>query len=182
MQPPRTPLNAIGQLMVVIAVFGCSLAIPQLVNSPDRLVLDCLLGVLTTFILLNLLAGMLLGKPCPACSRWALRRLARHRHYYRCSACRARFKRFGFGPWLDASGPGDAARYRRPAEAGTWKGYAAPGKLDGSTSGHLLRSKRSRDLLAEVRRRPPRAGAGWWLREAEGRVRRFLKNRYDMEE
>src|SRR4029077_7142045 len=152
------------------------LAVPRLVNSPERLVMVAVVGVLTTFVLLDVLVEMAFGKLCPGCSRRALRRLARHPNYYRCSACRARFKRFGFGPWLDASGPEDADRYRSPTEAGIWKGYAAPEKLDSSTSGHLLRNKRSRDLLAEVKRRPPRPGAGRWRKEAERKIRKFLKN------
>jgi hypothetical protein len=182
MQPPRTPRYAIGQVMVAIAVLASLLAVPRLVHSPERLVMAAVVGMLTTLALLDVLVEMACGQPCPACSRWALRRLARHRHYYRCSACRARFKRFGCGPWLDASGPEDAARYRRPTEAGTWKGYAAPEELDGSASGHLLRSKRSRDLLAEARRRPPRPGASPWLEEAKRKVRKFLKNWQEMEE
>ena len=182
MQPPRTPRHTIGQLMVVIAVLASLLAVPRLVHSPERLVMVAVVGVLTTLALLNVLIEMALGKTCPACSRRALRRLARHPHYYRCSACRARFKRFGFGLWLDASGPEDAARYRKPTEAGTWKGYAAPEELEGSASGRLLRSKRSRDLLAEVRRRPPRPGAGRWRKEAERKVRKFLKNLHTLDE
>ncbi len=182
MQPLRTPLNAIGQLMMAIAVFASGLAVPRLVHSPEFLGMAAVVGWLTTLVLLGVLVEMAFGKPCPACSRRALLRLARHCNYYRCSACRARFKRFGFGPWLDASGPEDAARYRRPTEAGTWTGYTAPEKLDGSTSGHLLGSKRSRDLRAEIWRRPPRPGGGRWLQEAERRVRKFLKNRHDLDE
>ena len=99
------------------------------------------MALLAGFFLLHFLVGEFVGYPCPACSRWALRRLARHRHYYRCSACGARLKRYGLGPWLDATGPQDAARYRKPTDAGTWKGYEPPGRLDDSTSGHLLENQ-----------------------------------------
>ena len=71
---------------------------------------------------------------------------------------RGRFKRSGLGPWLDASGPEDAARYQQRTEAGTWKGFAAPKDLGATTSGRLLQSKRTRDLPGELdtsRTRPP---------------------------
>jgi hypothetical protein len=173
MPAPRRLRYTIGQLMVVIAFSAGLLAAP-------RLGVVCVAGVLTTLVLVGALLEMVLGKSCPACARRALRRLARHRHYYRCSACRARFKRFGSGPWLDASGPEDEDRYRRPA--GIWKGYAAPKELKGTSSGVLLGSKRSRDLPGEVRRRPPRPAAGRRLEEAERKVRQFLKNLHDLEE
>src|SRR5262245_6945087 len=134
MRPPRKPRYTIGQLMVVIAGVACSLAIIRLVNSPYRLVVVCLVGFLATFVMLNRMVEMVLGKRCPACSRGSLRRLARHRRYYRCSVCRTRFKRIGFGPLRDASGTDDAARYRKATEAGIWKAFAVPEKLDGSTS------------------------------------------------
>jgi hypothetical protein len=170
--------------MLGIAIFASLLAIPQLVNSPDRLVgffLVGVSGVLTTLVVLNRLVDLVLGKSCPACSRGTLRRLARHRHYYRCSACRARFKRFGHGPWLDASGPDDAARYRKPTEAGIWKGFAVPEKLDGSTSGLLLQNKRSRDLPGEVKRRPRQPSAGRRLEQAARKARKYLMRLHDME-
>jgi ribosomal protein L37AE/L43A len=182
MPSPRTRRHTIGQLMTVIAVLAGLLAVPRLVRSPDRLVGVAVLGILVTFALSDVLVAMVFGRACPSCSRRELRRLARNRHYYRCSACRARFKRFGYGPWLDASGAEDADRYRGRAEAGTWKGYAAPEELEGSTSGQLLRGKRSRDPLGEVRRSPPRLGAGRRLEEAARKVRKFLKNRQAVEE
>jgi hypothetical protein len=168
--------------MVVIAVLAISLAVPRLLNSPDRLVGVCFVGVLATLVLLNASIEVVLGKPCPVCSRRALRRLARHRHYYRCQACWAQLKRFGFGPWLDASGPEDAARYRKPSEAGIWKGFDVPRNLKGSSSGVLLGSKRSRDILDEVKQHPPRPEAGRRLKQAEKKVREFLRRRQDMEE
>jgi hypothetical protein len=182
MQLTRKPRYTIGQLMTGIAVLASLLAVPRLIHSPDRLIGTCFLGVLATLALLNALIEVVFDLPCPACSRRTLRRLARHRHYYRCSACRARFKRFGSGPWLDASGPDDAARYRKPSEAGTWKGFAVPKKLDGSSSGRLLGSKRSRDLPGEVRRYSRQPAGEQRLREAERRVRKFLKNLYNTED
>jgi len=61
-----------------------------------------------------------------------------------------KLKWFGLSPWLDASGPEDAARYRKRSEAGTWKGFAAPKVLGTTTSGRLLQSKRTRDLPGEL--------------------------------
>src|SRR5262249_19653900 len=108
----------IGQVMIGIAVLASLLAVPRLVFSPDYMVMVCLVGLLTTLVVLNVLVEMVFGMPCPSCGCWTLRRLVRHRRYYRCSVCRARFKRFGFGPWLDASGPEDAFRFRKPTDAG----------------------------------------------------------------
>ncbi len=167
--------------MLVIAVFAASLALPRLMNSPDRLVVGCLIGVLATLVLINKVIEVICGKPCPACSRRALRRLARHRHYYRCLECRSQLKRFGFGPWLDASGPDDARRYHKPSEAGVWKEYAVPEKLDGSSSGLLLQSKRSGELVGEIHPPPRSAGDRRRLEEAEKKVRKFFVHRHDEE-
>jgi hypothetical protein len=176
------PRYTIGQIMVGIAVVAGVLAIPRLVNSPARPVALCFLGVLATLVLLNGAIDAVFGKVCPACSRRALRRLARHRHFYRCSVCRARYKRFGFGPWLDASGPEDAGRYRKPTDAGVWKGFDVPKDLKGSSSGALLGSKRTRDPLDVVRQYPPKRDSGHRLEEAEKKVREFLKRRREAEE
>src|SRR4051794_38017439 len=111
--------STIGQAMVAIAVLASLLAVPQLVVSPDRVVMVSLVGLLTALAVLHVLVESIIGLPCPSCGRWSLRRLARHRRFYRCSACRGRFKRFGLGPWLDASGPEDSARFRKPTDAGT---------------------------------------------------------------
>lgn len=174
MQPQRTYRYTIGQFMAGIAFLAGLLALPPLVNSPDRLVLVCIVGILVIFFLINGLIEILIGRRCPACSRRALRRLRSDFHYFCCTECRARFKRFGSGPWLDASGPDDAALYARPTGAGSWKGFAAPRKLDGSTSGLLLQGKRSRDLPGEVRRRLYQPGARRLREEAERKVRKFL--------
>jgi hypothetical protein len=64
-------------------------------------------------------------------------------------------KRFWFGPWLDASGPDDEARYRKPTDAGKWTGFAVPEQLEGTTSGHLLQNKRSGPQLDEKKARRP---------------------------
>ena len=141
----------IGQVMLVIAVFGGLLAIPQVAASPDRTVLVCVVALLTVLGLLNMLVEQTLGKQCPACSRWTLRRLARHRRYYRCTACRGRFRRFGLGPWLDASGPEDAARYRKPTESGIWKGFVVSDDVEPTTSSRLLQTKRTGDFQGEVK-------------------------------
>ena len=152
MPTPGSGRYTIGQVMIAIAVLASLLAAPQLVMSPDRVVMVCLVGLLTALAALHISVETVVGRACPACGRWALRRMLRHRHYYRCTACRGRFKRFGFGPWLDASAPEDAGRYRRPTEAGTWKGFISPNDLSKTTSGALLHSKRSRDLTEIVKR------------------------------
>jgi hypothetical protein len=171
----------IGQLMLMIAAAGGVLAISRRIQSPTHPIALGILGLLGTVALLYAAIGAIIGGVCPTCSRRTLRRLARHRHYYRCSACRARFKRFGSGPWLDASGPEDAARYRKPTDAGIWKGFSVPTAKDlkGSNSGVLLGSKRSRDPLDVVKQYPPRRDPGRRLEQAERKVRAFLKRRHE---
>jgi hypothetical protein len=100
----------------------------------------------------------------------------RHRRYYRCTACRARVKRYWFGPWLDASGPEDAARYRKPTDAGTWTEFAVSEHLDNSTSGQLLKNKRSGPQPDDKARRPiytPKPNPR--LEEARAKVRGFFE-------
>jgi hypothetical protein len=177
MQPPRF---TIGRVMVWVAAVAFLLAIPRLVTSPELLVTLAIVGMLAALVLLNGLAGMVFGLRCPACSRRTLRRLARHRHYYRCAACRVRLKRFGYGPWLDASGPEDTARYRKPTEAGSWKGFEAPEELDGTTSGRLLRNKRSRGGPAEEPRPTTPPGPGRRLEEAKRKLRSVLNEWRDL--
>ena len=174
MRRSSSPRYTIGQVMVGIAVLASLLAVPRLVLSPDRIVMICLVGLLTVLVLLNILVEMVFGLPCPSCSRWTLRRLARHRSYYRCSACRGRFKRSGFGPWIDASGPEDAGRFRKPTEAGIWTGFRTPEDLGGTTSGELLRNKRTRDLSTVVKRQPHGTGRLHRIEDAEQKVHKVL--------
>lgn len=136
--------DTIGRLMLWIAGIAFLLAVPRLVTSTGLPWVLGLAAVIPALAILHVLAGSVFGIPCPACSRWTLRRLARHRDYYRCSSCRLRVKRFGFGPWLDASGLADAGRYRQKSESRPWQGYAVPEDLEGTSSGVLLGNKRAR--------------------------------------
>ena len=172
----RSSRFTIGQMMVVIAALAGMLAAPRILASTDRIVMLCLIPLLAVLVLLNRLVDMVLGKPCPSCGRWALRRLARHRRYYCCSACGGRFKWFGLGPWLDASGPEDAARYRQRSEAGNWKGFTAPTDLGATSSGRLLQGKRTRDLEAEPQYSPHPAPRPQRLEEAERKARDVLNH------
>jgi hypothetical protein len=166
--------------MAVIAALACLMAVPRLIRSPDLPVGAYLVAVLASILLLNALAEAVFGLQCPACSRWTLRRIARHRGYYRCSACRLRVKRNGFGPWHDASGPEDEDRYRRKSEARPWAGFEVPGETGGTTSGSLLRNKRSRARPGEELPLPPRAEPGPRLEEARRRVGGVLRRWRDM--
>jgi hypothetical protein len=182
MQLPGSTRFTIGQVMVGIAILASLLAVPRLVLSPDRIVMVCLVGLLTALVVLNILVETVFGRPCPSCSRWTLHRLARHRCYYRCSTCRGRFKRFGFGPWMDASGPEDAARFRKPTEAGTWKGFTAPKDLAGTTSGELLEKKRKLDLPETVKHQRIETGQRRRLEDAARKVRKALSHLRDLKE
>ncbi|MGC8639166.1 MAG: hypothetical protein ACP5XB_04730 [Isosphaeraceae bacterium] len=173
-QIPGSGRYTIAQVMIGIAVLASLLAVPRLVRSPELVVMICLVGLLTVLVAIHVIVENVVGRPCPACGQWALRRLVRHRCYYRCAACRQRFKRFGFGPWLDASGPEDAARFRKRSEAGTWKSFTAPKDLSGTTSGALLRNKRSRDLREVVKRMDHHPSPGPGLENAARRVSKAL--------
>ncbi len=171
----------IGQVMVLIAALAGLMAVPRIAMSSERIVLNCLFVLAGVLVVLNIVVGLALGKPCPACSRGRLRRLARHRHYYRCSECRGRFKRFGRGPWIDASGPEDEERYRKRSQAGQWKGFMAPRDLDATTSGRLLKNKRTLDLGSEARNHPHPPTHHERLEEAERRARDALNHLRDLQ-
>ncbi len=173
MRPSR---YTIGQVMLVIAVFAGLLAAPRMAVSSDRVVMVCVVGLLTALVVLNVVVETFVGKVCPACAQLALRRLARHRRYYGCLACGGRFKRYGLGPWQDASGPEDAARFRRPAGPGMWKGFTVPQELGATTSGRLLQSKRTGEL-ADTGAHPTHASEqAHSLAEASRRSRAALEH------
>ncbi len=183
MKPRRRVRFTIGQMMWAILVVGGVLALPRILNSPDRVIAFSALVILSVLCLIAAVAEIVLSKRCPNCSRWSLRRLARHSRYYLCTSCRARLKRGWMGPWHDASGPEDAARYERRSHAGIWKGYTPPGEPEGSRSGHLLQSKRMRDPIEEIRRHPRPTPSDRGLDRASAKVRRFLlARREDIEE
>lgn len=174
MKPRRRFRFTLWQLMLTNLVVGVWLALPRVLNSPDRVIAFSAAVILSVLCLFAAVAEVVLSKRCPNCSRWSLRRLARHSSYYLCTSCRARLKRAWLGPWRDASGPEDAARYERRSHAGIWKGYAPPGELDGSGSGHLLQIKRARDPIDEIRRHPRPIATGRGPDRASAKVRRFL--------
>jgi hypothetical protein len=168
--------------MKAVAAIALVMALPQLLMSPELVVVGWFAAALLALVLLNLLVEMVFGIQCPACSRWTLRRLARHRYYYRCSSCRARFKRLEFGRWLDASGPEDAERYRLKSEARPWQGFAVPEDLDATTSGHLLQGKRSRAQPVDESRPPTPPGPPRRLDEARQKVGTVLRRWRDLRE
>jgi hypothetical protein len=168
--------------MAAVAVIALAMVLCREASSPGDAVARCLMALLFGFLLLHLLIGSILGYPCPACSRWALRRLARHRHYYRCSSCRARVKRYGLGPWEDASGPKDAPKFCRDTHAGTWMGFEWPGEPGDSTSGQLLADRRSRGGPGEGLWHPPVPGSPRRSEEARRKVRAALDHLREIRE
>ena len=115
----------IGQAMVAIAILASLLAC-QLVASPHRIVMVCLVGLLTALAVLHVLVESVIG-PCPVPPAAAGRSdgWGRHLRFYRCSACRGRFKRFGFGP---GSTPGTRGpvRFRKPTKPVSGRASRAP--------------------------------------------------------
>jgi hypothetical protein len=172
----------IGQGLVVIAVLAGLMAVPQLAATPERVIPIGVAIVLVGLVATHLLVDAAFGAPCPECGRWALRRLARHRQYYRCTACRGRFRRSGFTAFEDASGPEHFAKFRKPTNAGTWMTYTTPEDLEGTASGALLDYKRTHDVPAEELQRPHAEPSPRHLEEARSRVRAALKKMYAPDE
>jgi hypothetical protein len=150
MSPSRIPrVTTLSRLMVLNAAFALLLAAYRfgLTGLAEH---AFFFGAAWASLLLILIIGavldLVLGIPCPRCRRLALRRLALPFSlvgFYECTACQLRCKRATlFAPWREASGPEDAAKYRRKPPA-RWLGYSVPEGSD-SMCGTLLRSKRSR--------------------------------------
>lgn len=185
MEPRPRARFRIGQVMFWIAAVACILALPRLIRSPRDDLFPILLAALAAVPLFFRLVDYALigvfGTTCPICGRLTLHRIARHRHYYRCSSCRARLYRLGRGPWLDASDHQEAVKFKKATEAGNWTAFKPSETLDGSTSGRLLGTKRSTDLTRVARDRPLQFDPARELEKAERKVRRFLKHRDDEE-
>jgi hypothetical protein len=145
----------ISQWMILTAAVACVLALLRpaawsraQVAAEVAVAASLLMVIVLTFVF-NGVVESIFGIQCPACRRWTLRRLARHRRYYRCSACRARFYRAGLGPWHDASGPDEDVMFRGDVEARAWRGFATPADPGDTTSGQLLQNKRRRHAGAD---------------------------------
>src|SRR4051812_40985577 len=93
----------IGQMMALITVLAGLLALPHFQTPMEIQVAACVIALLPILLLANSLVEVMFGIRCPGCARWTLRRRSTSSSYYRCTGCRGRFKRFGLGPWLDAS-------------------------------------------------------------------------------
>jgi hypothetical protein len=152
MQPPRRYRLTIGHGMAAIAVLAGLLAMPRPWLMAGVKIAALLAPV---FFLASFLVEVVFGIRCPGCGCWTLRRLAGSSGYHGCSSCRGRFKRRGdFAPWLDASGPEDAPRYRRRPASRLWLGYVPPEDASDTIPGVLLRNKRRRTGWAGVFRLP----------------------------
>jgi hypothetical protein len=140
---PPNPLR-IWQAMAMIAVFAVLLALPRLESPAEIAVSSCLLVAVALFLAGSVLVEVVFGIQCPGCRRWALRRLVASRRHFRCTACGIKLKRSWSGPWLDASGPDDAAIFSGKSRAHRWLGYAVPQEGTDTTTGKLLGSQRRR--------------------------------------
>jgi hypothetical protein len=149
MNPTRRPRVTIGRLMALIAAFAVVLTLPHLQTLTEFKVAACAFALLPILILANYVVEALFGIRCPGCGRWTLRRLVSCSSYFSCSGCGMRYKRFGLGPWLDATGPEDDAMYSGKTRARTWMGFSVPEDPGDTTSGALLRNKRLRGRIGE---------------------------------
>ena len=123
MQPLPSSNFAFAQLTGAVVVLASLLAVRRIVNSPDDAVMVCIVGLLIA-VVLGLLVEWMVALPCPACSRRTLRPIARHTSYFRCSACRARFKWFGADP--GAMHPAPMTRSGIEGRGSTGHGRAMP--------------------------------------------------------
>jgi hypothetical protein len=143
--------HTIAWWMRLVAAVAVVCAIPKL-PAALFVVLLAVAATLAALVALSLLSEAALGTSCPRCRQWALWPLALPRRpyrYYQCAACGGRLKRELFGPWHDASGPDDAAKYqrkRRPVHLEA----PAPAPNDPSTCATLLRNKWLRARLHTV--------------------------------
>lgn len=164
MKPPSRLRISIGQWTVLVAAIACFYSLPHQKTTADIQLVGSIFALVPILLLVSVLVDALVGIPCPGCSRWTLRRLARARRYYSCSHCGGRYKRFGFRPWQDASGPDHDMVYRGKSRARPWLGFAVPEDHDDTTTGALLRSHRRRRENAPA---PTFAGSlifGWTSR------------------
>jgi hypothetical protein len=142
MHPSRGRRTTIGRLLILNAILAVVLGVPRLRTATEFKVAACVAAMFPILVCTPIAADCLFGIRCPGCSRRTLRRLATSSSHFRCLACGGRFKRSPFGPWRDASGPEDAAKYLRKPRI--WAGFSPPIEPGDSTTGRLLRSKRLR--------------------------------------
>jgi hypothetical protein len=162
---PRSRLRiSIGQWTVLVAVVALLYSLPHQKTRPDSQFIAGIFALLAVLLLVGVLVDVLVGIPCPGCSRWTLLRLARARRYYCCSHCGGRYKRFFFGPWQDASGPDDDPIYRGKSRSRPWLGFAIPEDHDDTTTGALLRNHRRRRREAPAPRFAGKLILGWTSR------------------
>jgi hypothetical protein len=176
-KPPITPeprrwlAPTIEPIIVLIAALVGCLALSQLALGVYGFTVHALVSFLLMVFAAVLLHGLVFLRipgRCPGCARWTLRRLARAPSYFRCAGCGARFKRRGFGPLHDASGPDDDAVFRGKARAHRWLGFLPAPKDDTTTVGRLLGGYRRR---RSTRARPESVKfpfIGWRFRSAPG--------------
>jgi hypothetical protein len=146
---PRLRLT-IAEVMALIPSAAAVLTLPRLQTRAEVAFAALMLAALPVFVLACILADLLIGIRCPGCGRWTMRRVALRSSYYRCLRCLRRYKRdesfLTSGPWLDASGPEDAAVFRGKAGRTRWAGYSVPQPRDddATTTGVLVRHRRRR--------------------------------------
>ncbi|SIO55900.1 hypothetical protein SAMN05444166_5158 [Singulisphaera sp. GP187] len=157
----QSTLAKIMTVNVAVAILLASFRLGPAGLAPYGLALLYVAIGLLLALLITVPLDALLGIPCPYCQHRSLRRLALPLNivsYYQCANCKTRCKRsLPLARWRDASGPEDAAKYRRKSPAGKWLGYTHPGpNADDSTcSGILLRSKRLRTTTPGAEESPP---------------------------
>ncbi|MFO0910957.1 MAG: hypothetical protein U0794_21900 [Isosphaeraceae bacterium] len=152
--------QTILQWMKIVGLLALVFSVPALLR--DWYTAALVAGVLAcglAYLGFTFLLESFLGARCPCCGQWSLRRIARYRRYYRCRLCRARFRRYGFFGWVDASGPEDERFFVPQSAARGWQGYAIPEPSTDTMSGRLLTEKRTRPTAPEPSVAPPPAPA-----------------------
>ncbi|MDB5350871.1 MAG: hypothetical protein JWN86_2118 [Planctomycetota bacterium] len=142
----------IGRLMMVSVVVALSLWLFR-ARYLSRIELFGWI-VIGIAIVARTLVVALYSKHCPVCDKGPVARVATVSfgdHFFRCSACGQRMKRYGLGRLWDASGPEDDCRFHKTRPVSTWSdGPIVPitDSPETLTVGTLLRGKVDREALA----------------------------------
>lgn len=137
----------VGLLAQIIgSAFGPS-AVSDLLGIGFVLLLLAVCGYL---LWVEFLQPLTMNGECPVCHRRGIRHIARSTSFFQCVYCDVRLQRSSpVSEWEDASTAEADELFRTKSEAGHWTEYAEPDP-SATTSGQLLRSKRSRDTARVI--------------------------------
>ena len=147
---PRPSGMTLGRWMLVAMVAALIFTLARIRTYEPRLQLGLGYG-LFALACARVLVILLYSKRCTVCGKGPVGMVAAvpfGDHFFRCSNCGQRSKRFYLGRLWDASGPRDDRRFRKAPGVATWSQAAiepTPDRPETRTVGGLLASKIDRD-------------------------------------